>query len=77
MDRTGADFDAAVQTMKERLGAHPLPIQLPVGVEGGFKGVIDLVTRRPWFGTTSLARSGRSRQYRRSSRSLHMRPAPI
>jgi elongation factor G len=46
MDRTGADFDAAVQTMKERLGAHPLPIQLPVGVEGGFKGVIDLVTEK-------------------------------
>jgi elongation factor G len=46
MDRTGADFEAAVQTMKERLGAHPLPIQLPVGVEGGFKGVIDLVTEK-------------------------------
>ena len=44
MDRTGADFDAAVQTMKDRLGAHPLPIQLPVGSEGDFKGVIDLVT---------------------------------
>ena len=43
MDRTGADFDGAVQTMKDRLGAHPLPIQLPVGAEGEFKGVIDLV----------------------------------
>ncbi len=46
MDRTGSDFEAAVQTMKERLGAHPLPIQLPVGAEGDFKGVIDLVTEK-------------------------------
>jgi elongation factor G len=46
MDRTGADFSAAVVTMKERLGAHPLPIQLPIGVEGDFKGVVDLVTER-------------------------------
>ena len=38
MDRTGSDFDAAVQTMKERLGAHPLPIQLPVGVRGRLQG---------------------------------------
>ena len=46
MDRTGADFGAAVTTMKERLGAHPLPIQLPIGAEGDFKGVVDLVTER-------------------------------
>jgi elongation factor G len=46
MDRTGSDFDAAVQTMKERLGAHPLPIQLPIGAEGDFKGVVDLVCER-------------------------------
>jgi elongation factor G len=46
MDRTGADFAAGVQTMKDRLGAHPLPIQLPIGVEGDFKGVVDLVTTR-------------------------------
>ena len=46
MDRTGADFDAAVRTMRDRLGAHPLPIQLPIGAEGDFKGVVDLVTHR-------------------------------
>jgi elongation factor G len=46
MDRTGADFAAAVVTMRERLGARPLPIQLPIGVEGDFKGVVDLVTER-------------------------------
>jgi elongation factor G len=43
MDRTGADFFNAVQTMKDRLGANPLPIQLPVGSEEHFAGVVDLV----------------------------------
>ena len=43
MDRTGADFFNAVQTMKDRLGANPLPIQLPIGQEADFEGVIDLV----------------------------------
>ncbi len=43
MDRIGADFDKGVQTMIERLGAKPVPIQLPLGTEGDFVGVIDLV----------------------------------
>jgi elongation factor G len=43
MDRTGADFFNAVQTMTDRLGAKPLPIQLPIGVESGFVGVVDLI----------------------------------
>ena len=46
MDRTGADFTRAVETMRDRLGAHPLPIQLPVGEESDFTGVVDLVTDR-------------------------------
>jgi elongation factor G len=43
MDRIGADFQRGVQTMIDRLGAHPVPIQLPIGAEGDFKGIIDLV----------------------------------
>jgi elongation factor G len=43
MDRTGADFYNAVETMKDRLGAKPVPIQLPIGSEGDFIGVVDLV----------------------------------
>src|SRR5436309_14967315 len=43
MDRIGANFEQGVQTMVERLGAHPVPIQLPIGAEQDFKGVIDLV----------------------------------
>jgi elongation factor G len=43
MDRTGADFFNSVQTMVDRLGANPLPIQLPIGAEGDFVGVVDLI----------------------------------
>ena len=43
MDRIGADFDRGVQTMIDRLGAHPVPIQLPIGAEAEFLGIIDLV----------------------------------
>jgi elongation factor G len=43
MDRTGANFFAAVQSMRERLGANPVPVQIPIGAEDGFQGVVDLV----------------------------------
>ena len=43
MDRIGSDFARGVQTMIDRLGAHPVPIQLPIGAESEFKGIIDLV----------------------------------
>jgi elongation factor G len=43
MDRTGANFFAAVQSMRDRLGANPVPIQIPIGSEEHFRGVVDLV----------------------------------
>jgi elongation factor G len=43
MDRIGADFERGVQTMIDRLGAHPVPIQLPIGAESDFQGIIDLI----------------------------------
>jgi elongation factor G len=46
MDRVGADFDKGVQTMIDRLGAVPVPIQLPMGAEADFKGIIDLVAMK-------------------------------
>jgi elongation factor G len=46
MDRTGADFFAAVQSMVDRLGARPVPVQLPIGQEEHFRGVVDLVEMR-------------------------------
>jgi elongation factor G len=46
MDRTGADFFKAVETMRDRLGAHPLPIQIPIGQEADFVGVVDLIENK-------------------------------
>ncbi|MBI4897485.1 MAG: elongation factor G [Actinobacteria bacterium] len=46
MDRTGAGFEMSVNTMIERLGAHAVPIQLPIGSEAEFAGIIDLVTEK-------------------------------
>src|SRR5690349_19935467 len=43
MDRIGADFGRGVQTMIDRLGAHPVPVQLPIGAEADFRGIIDLI----------------------------------
>ncbi len=46
MDRVGADFFHAVQTIVEKLQARPVPIQIPVGAEDQFKGVVDLITMK-------------------------------
>lgn len=46
MDRVGADFFRGVQMIKDRLKANPVPIQIPVGKEENFKGVVDLVTMK-------------------------------
>jgi len=46
MDRTGADFYRSVETIKDRLGANAVPIQLPIGAEGEFAGIVDLVTMK-------------------------------
>ncbi|MFL5916562.1 MAG: elongation factor G, partial [Gaiellaceae bacterium] len=43
MDRTGANFFAAVQSMRDRLAANPVPLQIPIGAEDNFTGVVDLV----------------------------------
>ena len=54
MDRTGADFFNSVETMKDRLGANPLPIQLPIGAEENFKGVVDLIKMKGLIWTDEL-----------------------
>ena len=43
MDRTGADFFNVIDQMKEKLNANPIPIQIPIGTEDEFKGVVDLI----------------------------------
>jgi elongation factor G len=56
MDKVGADFYFSVRTMEDRLGANVIPIQLPVGSEGDFEGVVDLVemNAKVWRGETKL-----------------------
>jgi len=55
MDRVGADFLGAVHMMKERLGANPVPFQIPLGKEDEFEGVIDLITMKAYkYGEASL-----------------------
>jgi len=49
LDRVGASFDAVVAEIRERLGANAVPIQLPIGNEDGFEGVIDLVRMRALY----------------------------
>ncbi|HOJ23476.1 MAG TPA: GTP-binding protein, partial [Armatimonadota bacterium] len=46
MDRTGADFFNVVERMRERLGANAVPVQIPIGAEGDFRGVVDLIEMR-------------------------------
>jgi elongation factor G len=54
MDRIGADFFNSVQTMTDRLGANPLPIQLPIGSEDNFQGVVDLIEMKGLIWTDEL-----------------------
>ncbi len=46
MDRTGASFDRSVEMIRERLGANPVPVQMPIGTESSFKGVVDLMAQK-------------------------------
>ena len=46
LDRTGANFDYCVQSIIDRLGARPAVLYLPIGIESGFKGLVDLVENR-------------------------------
>ncbi len=46
MDRSGADFFNVVSEIKEKLGANPIPLQVPIGAEEGFEGVVDLITNK-------------------------------
>ncbi len=49
MDRVGADYFNGIKEMTEKLGAHPVPIQIPVGIEDSFKGVIDLIKMKAFI----------------------------
>ena len=49
MDRVGADFNMCVNDIKETLGGHGVPIQLPIGAEDAFEGIIDLITMKEYL----------------------------
>ncbi len=49
MDRTGADFFSAIESMKEKLGANAIPVQCPIGAEGDFLGMVDLVAMKSYI----------------------------
>jgi elongation factor G len=46
MDKAGADFEHVIETIRKRLGARPVAIQIPIGAEANFKGVVDLIEMR-------------------------------
>ncbi len=54
MDRVGASFERSVDSIRERLGAKPLPLQLPIGQEAAFQGVVDLVNNTAIYWRDSL-----------------------
>ena len=49
MDRTGADFEGAVKEIRTKLGANPIPVTLPIGREGDFRGVIDVFANKAYY----------------------------
>jgi len=53
LDRIGADFYSVVKQVKDVLGANPLVMVLPIGVEDNFKGIIDLITEKAWIWSSS------------------------
>jgi elongation factor G len=57
MDRMGADFYAAVDSIRQRLGARAVPVQLPIGAEDSFKGVVDLIAQRAIIYTDDLGKN--------------------
>ncbi len=57
MDRTGADFFRVVSQIKEKLGANPIPVQIPIGSEENFLGIVDLITNKAYcWDESSLGR---------------------
>ena len=59
MDRVGASYDYTIETIRQRLGANPIPMQMPIGSESNFKGVIDLLTQKAVFWDDDLGRDVR------------------
>ena len=49
MDRTGASYENAIETIRHRLGAHPIAMQIPIGSEANFEGVVDILSQKAFY----------------------------
>ncbi len=74
MDRVGANFYNVVEMIRERLGANPIPIQVPIGVEDSFRGMVDLIATRRSSTPTTWAPAPSERRSPRRSRTRWRRP---
>jgi len=54
MDRVGASYERTIQTIRDRLGANPIPVQVPIGFEGDFTGSVNLFTRKAYVWADKL-----------------------
>ncbi|HVM71600.1 MAG TPA: elongation factor G [Anaerolineales bacterium] len=59
MDRVGASYERTIETIKQRLGANPIAMQMPIGMEASFRGVIDLMTMKAVFWDDELGKEPR------------------
>lgn len=60
MDRVGASYERTIETIVDRLGANPIAMQIPIGFEAGFKGVVDLLEMKAWVWEDDLGREPKS-----------------
>lgn len=56
MDRVGASFERTIDSIIDRLGANPIPMQIPIGFEATFKGLVDLLTMQAWVWEDDLGK---------------------
>ncbi len=59
MDRVGASYERSIESIRERLGANPIPVQVPIGVEADFRGVVDLFTEQAIIWVDDLGKEPR------------------
>ncbi len=59
MDRVGASYERTIETIKERLGANPIAMQMPIGMEASFQGVVDLMTMKAVYWDDELGKDPR------------------
>src|SRR5512138_3813126 len=60
MDRVGASYERTIETIVDRLGANPIAMQIPIGFEATFKGMVDLLTMKAWVWEDDLGKEPKS-----------------